>query len=102
MATAAELTCINSIRVAEGVRQVAKASAFTTNAVNGAIPAANLSAYIAALQSAENTFITSVASALNTLAAAGYTIPNSGGTNPGNCVPAPVNYVPGMAVIGNG
>src|SRR5262249_61036658 len=101
MATAAEQTFVAAVRAAEGVRQVAKASAFTTNAVNGAIPAANLAAYVAALQAAENTFLTSINSAANTLAAAGFTIPNAGTPNPGHAVPPPVKFVPDMATLGN-
>jgi hypothetical protein len=98
MATAAELTFCNAVRVAEGVRQVAKAAAF---AAYGFV-AANLATYIAALQAADNAYVTSVNSAANTLGAAGYTIPNSGTPNPGNVVPAPTTFMPTVSVIGNG
>jgi hypothetical protein len=90
MATAAELTFCNAVRVAEGVRQVAKAAAF---AAYGFV-AANLATYIAALQAADNAYVTSVNLAANTLGAAGYTIPNSGTPNPGNVVPAPTTFMP--------
>ena len=55
-------------------------------------------------KAAENTFVTSVNSALNTLAVAGYTIPNGPGavSNPGNCIPAPSKFMPDMATLGNG
>lgn len=101
MATAAEQTFVAAARTAEGVRQAAKAAAFAAYG----FAAANLATYIAALQAADNTFVTSINSAANTLAAAGYTIPNGPGgssANPGNCVPAPSNFMPTMAVIGNG
>ena len=47
MATAAEQTFIAAVGRAEQTRQTAKASAFTTNAVAGAIPPANLAARMA-------------------------------------------------------
>jgi len=101
MATAAESTFYVAVRVAEGVRQVAKTAAFATFAAAG-FAAANLATYIASLQAADNAYVTSVNSAANTLAAAGYTIPNAGTPNPGNCVPAPATFMPTCSVIGNG
>lgn len=98
MATAAELTFINAVRVAEGVRQAAQAAAFTTYG----FVAGNLAAYIAALESADNAYVTSVNSAASTLGAAGYTIPNTGGTNPGNVVPSMAKFMANPSVIGNG
>lgn len=83
MATAKETTFYQAVMTAEGIRQVAKAAAFTTY---GFVPA-NLAAYITALEAADNAYFTSVNSAGSTLGAAGYTIPNSGSPNPGNVNP---------------
>lgn len=83
MATAAEQTFIAAVRVAEGVRQVAKAAAFTTYG----FVQANLAAYLTALEAADNAYIAAVNAAASTLGAAGYTIPNSGTPNPGNVSP---------------
>src|SRR5258706_9369735 len=82
MATAAELTFINAVRAAEGVRQVAKAAAFVTYG----FVQANLAAYLTALEAADNAFITSTNAAASTAGALGYTIPNSGTPNPGNVI----------------
>jgi hypothetical protein len=82
MATSTEWTFINTIRAAEGVRQAAKASAFTTyNFVQ-----ANLAAYLTALEAADNAYITSANAAASTAGAVGMTIPNSGTPNPGNVI----------------
>jgi hypothetical protein len=75
MSTAAEQTFLRAVALAEQVRQVAKSAAFTTWAfgTGGA-----LSTYTAALESADNAYITSVNSAASTLGAFGITVPNSG------------------------
>jgi hypothetical protein len=78
MATSAEFTFINSVRAAEGVRQAAVAAAFTAQAVNGAIPAANLAAYLTALQAAQVAYITAVNAAATTAGAVGITAANQG------------------------
>lgn len=89
MATAAELTFAQAVQKAEGIRQVAKASAFTTYG----FVAANLAAYLTALEAADNTFMASVNSAASTLGSAGYTIPNSGpASNPGNVNPGSMGF----------
>lgn len=98
MATAAEFTFAAAVRAAEGVRQAAKQAAFVTYS----FVAANLAAYITALEAADNAYITSVNSAASTLGAAGYTIPNSGTPNPGNVVPSLVNSGITVSMIGNG
>lgn len=99
MATAAEQTFYVAVRAAEGVRQVAKAAAF---AAYGFVQA-NLATYIAALQTADNAYITSVNAAINTLSAAGYTIPNSG-PSPGNVNPGGIgtDVISVNSSIGNG
>lgn len=58
----AEVTFANAIANAEGVRQVAKASAFATYGY----VAANLPAYITALVAADNAYDTAVTAAINT------------------------------------
>lgn len=83
MATAAESTFYAAVAKAEGVRQVAKAAALATYG----FAQSGLATYLSALQAADNAYLTSVVSAANTLSAAGYTIPNTGGTNPGNVNP---------------
>lgn len=103
MATAAELTFFNSVRSAEGVRQVAKAAAFATFQA-ASFAASALATYAAALTAADVAYTTSVNSAANTLSLAGYTIPNTGGTNPGNVEPGSVgiSVVSGIGVLGTG
>jgi hypothetical protein len=100
MATAAEFTFAQAVRTADGVRQVAKAAAFTAY---GYVQA-NLATYLAALESADNAYITAVNSALSTLNVAGITIPNSGTPNPGNVSPGTVGLAAPSALnaIGNG
>lgn len=61
MALAAEVTFANALAVAEGVRQVAKAAAFTTW---GFAPAGQAT-YIAAVLAADVAYITAVNTALN-------------------------------------
>jgi hypothetical protein len=100
MATAAEQTFVAAVRVAEGVRQSAKAAAFTTFAA-AAFAGSALATYAAALTAADVAFTTAVNSAANTLSLAGYTIPNTGGTNPGNVDPGNIGQS-GMSSIGNG
>ena len=75
MATATEQTFIRSVAAAEGVRQVAKASAFVTWAFQQGAP---LATYIAALSAADVAYITAVNSALNTLGGTG----NAGQSGP--------------------
>jgi hypothetical protein len=62
MATSAEQTFIRAVAAAEGTRQAAKASAFSTYG----FVQANLAVYIAALSTADANYFTSVASALST------------------------------------
>ena len=71
MATSAEYTFVSSVAKAEGVRQVAKTAAFTTNQVNGIIPPANLAAYVTALEAADNAFVTALNAAASTAGAVG-------------------------------
>lgn len=75
MATAAEVTFANAVAAAEGVRQVAKAAAFTTYA----FAPAGLATYIAALLAADVAYITAVNAALNTSA---LTLGNLGQSGP--------------------
>jgi hypothetical protein len=69
MATALEQTFVRSVAVAEGVRQAAKASAFTTYGFT----LANLSAYVAALSAADVAYFTAITAALNTAGLSGNT-----------------------------
>jgi hypothetical protein len=87
MATSAESTFFRSVYLAEQTRQLARMSAFTTWAfgTGGA-----LSTYTAALESADNAYITSVNAALSTLGAFGITLPNA----------APASQTP--VVVGGG
>jgi uncharacterized membrane protein YeiH len=71
MATALEQAFINSVRVAQGVKQAALAAAVATYAPNGFGVFANLGAYYAALAAADAAFWVSVNSAATTAAAAG-------------------------------
>jgi len=71
MATANEYTFLQSLQRAEGIRQTARAAAFTAQAVNGSIPPANLAAFVTAMESADNTFITAVNAAASTAGAVG-------------------------------
>src|SRR5215471_10231644 len=82
MATSAESTFIAAVRTAEGVRQAAKAAAFTTYG----FVQANLAAYLTSLEAADNAYITSVNAAASTAGAVGMTVPNSGTPNPGNVI----------------
>jgi hypothetical protein len=75
MATSAQYTFIQAVAAAEGVRQTAKASAFTTYAF---VPA-NLAAYKTALAAADVAYITAVNTARNTEAE---TIGTVGDTGP--------------------
>ena len=103
MATAAEQVFVAAVRLAEGVRQTAKAAAFATFAA-ASFSAAAFPTYAAALTSADIAYVTSVNSAANTLSLAGYTIPNSGTPNPGNVTPGGIGTdgISAMASIGNG
>jgi hypothetical protein len=71
MAIAKEYTFLAAVQAAEGVRQTARAAAFTAQAVSGAIPPANLAAYVTALEAADNAYITSVNAAASTAGAVG-------------------------------
>lgn len=75
MATAAEYTFMKAIYLAEQTRQTAKLNAFNTWAfgVGGA-----LSTYVAALEAADNAYITAANSAASTAGAVGITVPNAG------------------------
>lgn len=61
MATAAELTYMAAVQLAEGTRQASKAAAFTTYG----FVQANLAAYIIALEDADVAYITAVNTAKN-------------------------------------
>ena len=74
MAIAAEYTFVQAVQKAEGIRQTAKAAAFTAQAVNGSIPAANKAAYVTALEAADNAYITAVNAAASTAGAVGTVI----------------------------
>ena len=74
MAIAKEYTFLTAMQAAEGVRQTAKTAAFTAQAVSGAIPPANLAAYITALEAADNAYITAVNAAASTAGAVGTVI----------------------------
>ena len=74
MATAAEYTFGQAVTKAEGVRQTARAAAFTAQAVSGSIPPANLAAYVTALEAADNAFIAAVNAAASTAGAVGTVI----------------------------
>jgi hypothetical protein len=75
MATAAEVTFLRAVYAAEQTRQLAKTSAFGTWAygTGGA-----LSTYTAAVESADNAYITAVNAAASTLGAFGISVPNAG------------------------
>lgn len=74
MATAAEYTFVQAVQKAEGIRQTARAAAFTAQAVNGAIPPANQAAFVTAMEAADNAYITAVNAAASTAGAVGTTI----------------------------
>jgi hypothetical protein len=74
MATANEYTFLSALQKAEGIRQTAKAAAFTAQAVSGSIPPANLAAYVTALEAADNAFIAAVNAAASTAGAVGTVI----------------------------
>jgi hypothetical protein len=74
MALANEYTFFQAVAKAEGVRQVARAAAFTAQATNGSIPPANQAAYVTALEAADNAYVTSVNSAASTAGAVGTVI----------------------------
>ena len=73
MCTSLEQGFVRGVVAADGVRQAAKASAFTTYG----FVAGNLAAYISALSAADVAFITAVNAALNTAGLSG-TIGQSG------------------------
>ena len=66
MASAAEITFINTMRAAEGVRQSAVQSAYATYLAAGLTPTA-MATYAAALQTAQDAYTTSLNTALGTL-----------------------------------
>jgi hypothetical protein len=66
MATSKEYAFNAAVSAAEGVRQTARAAAFTAQAVAGSIPPANLAAYVTALEAADNAYITAVNSSAST------------------------------------
>ena len=74
MAIAKEYTFLTALQAAEGVRQTARAAAFTAQAVSGSIPPANLAAYVTALEAADNAYITAINSAASTAGAVGTVI----------------------------
>lgn len=90
MALAAEYTFTAAVQKAEGVRQTAKAAAFTTWAFQQGAP---LTTYLTALEAADNAFITSVNSAASTLAVIG-------SVYPGQLGPAGAAVL-GSTVVGN-
>ena len=71
MAIAKEYTFLTAMQAAEGVRQTARAAAFTAQAVSGSIPPANLAAYVTALEAADNAYINAVNAAASTAGAVG-------------------------------
>jgi hypothetical protein len=73
MATALEQAFINSVRVAQGVKQAALAAALATYAPNGFGVFANLGAYNTAVAAADSAFWVAVNAAATTAAAAGIT-----------------------------
>jgi hypothetical protein len=75
MALAAEVTFVNAVAAAEGIRQVTKAAALATY---GYVQA-NLAAYIAALAAADVAYITAVNTAANS---SGLTLGNAGQSGP--------------------
>jgi hypothetical protein len=90
MAMLSEYTFQNAVKVAEGVRQTAKAAAFTTwNYQQGAA----FTTYVTALETADNAYITAVNSAANTLGPFGL-------PTPGQLGPAGAASLAGT-VIGN-
>jgi hypothetical protein len=90
MGTAAEFTYTQAIQKAEGIRQTAKAAAFTTWAYG---QGAALATYITALETADNTYIASVNSAASTLGVIG--LPTPGQVGPAGAAAL------GNVVIGN-
>jgi len=68
MATATERTLMNALAAAEGIRQAAKNAALSTYAAAGFTPGA-LATYNTALAAADNTYVTSAQSAINTAGA---------------------------------
>jgi hypothetical protein len=90
MATSAEYTFTAAVQKAEGIRQAAKAAAFTTWAFQQGAP---LTTYVTALETADNAFITSVNSAASTLGVVGLPVP--GQLGPGGAAAL------GSTVIGN-
>jgi hypothetical protein len=75
MSTSAEQTFYAAVMKAEGVRQVAKAAAFTTWAFG---TGGTLTTYITALEAADNAYLTSVNSAQSTAGGIGNSVPNAG------------------------
>jgi hypothetical protein len=90
MAMGTEYTFTNAVRKAEGIRQSAKAAAFATWAYQSGTP---LATYVAALASADNTYISAVNSAASTLGVIG--LPYPGQLGPAGAAAA------GSTVIGN-
>jgi hypothetical protein len=76
MALLAEYTFTLAVQKAEGIRQTAKAAAFTTWAFG---QGSALTTYATALETADNAYITSVNSAANTLGVIGLPTPGQNG-----------------------
>jgi hypothetical protein len=66
MASAAEITFLQTVTKAEGVRQSAVQAAYATYLAAGFTPAA-MATYAAAIQTAQDTYTSAVATALGTL-----------------------------------
>jgi hypothetical protein len=75
MATSAEFTFMQAVTKAEGVRQAARAAAFATWGFGAG---SALTTYIAALQSAENAYTTSLINAISAAGGIGISVPNQG------------------------
>ena len=87
MATSAEYTFMTAVAKAEGIRQTARAAAFSTWAFGAG---SALTTYLSSVQSADDAYTASVKSALNTAANVGISDPNAG----------PSSQV-GMVILGN-
>jgi hypothetical protein len=99
MALANEYTFLQAMQKAEGVRQVARAAAFTAQAVNGSIPPANQAAYVTAMEAADNAYITAVNAAASTAGAVGTVI--GGQTGPAGQAFIPCCWL-GVGIYGMG
>ena len=77
MATLAEVTFMQAVAAAEGVRQTAKTAAFATWAFGSG---ATLTTYLSSLKSADKTYLDAISAAINTAGAVGISVPNAAGS----------------------